>query len=208
MSAEHDDEERGGEELVAIRHEVLSDVEHAVGNLLQRMHHAARAASASLGMQGERLQSALDDLERLLELLFDYVSPVAVQVRPVDAGRIAESLTAQLRGQGAAELVSGAPAVQVLADPRMLSRSFLLLAVACGRDGESAAPLTIEVALDGAGDRVAFILQAASDAPTVASAHAKLAAAVAARLIELQGGELQASPQPTRPWAVILPVAS
>ena len=207
MSAEH--EERGGEELVAIRHEVLSDVEHAVGNLLQRMHHAARAASANLGMQGERLQNALDDLERLLELFFDYVSPVAVQVRAMDAGRIAESLAAQLRGQGAAELVMGAaPAVEVLADPRVLSRSFLLLAAACGRDGENAAPLSIEVALDGAGDRVAFMLHAASDAPTVASAHAKLAAAVAARLIELQGGELQASPQPTTPWTVILPVAS
>jgi len=203
VSAER--EERSGEQLVAVRHEVLNDVEHAVGNLLQRMHHAARAASASLGVQGERLQSALDDLERLLELLFDYVSPVEVQVRPVDAGRIAESLAAQLRGQGAAELAPGAPpAVEVLADPRILSRSFLLLAAACGRDGENATPLTIEVVRDGTGDRVAFVLHSAADAPPAATAHANLAAAVAGRLIELQGGELQ----PGRPWAVILPVAS
>ena len=103
-------EQRGDEQLVAVRREVLNDVEHAVGNLLQRMHHAARAAKAGLGPQGERLQNALDDLERLLELLFDYVSPVEVQVRPTDAERIAESLAAQLRAQGVAEVTHGAAA--------------------------------------------------------------------------------------------------
>src|SRR5215470_18429518 len=117
-------DDSGDEQLVAVRRAVLNDVEHAVGNLLQRMHHAARAAKGGLGEQGERLETALDDLERLLELLFDYVSPVEVQVRPTDAERIAESLAAQLRGQGAAELAPGAPpAVEVLADPRILSRS-------------------------------------------------------------------------------------
>ena len=202
-------EQQGGEQLVSVRREVLNDAEHAVGNLLQRMHHAARAARSGLGAQGERLQSALDDLERVLELLFDYVSPVEVQVRPIDAGRIAESLLAQLRAQGAAELAPGElPAVQVLADPRVLSRSFLLLALACTRDGEAGAPLVIETVPDTAGDRVAFLLRAADETPTAAAAYASLAAAVAARLIELQGGELHARAQPGCPWSVVLPLAS
>ena len=97
-------EERGEEQLVALRRTVLNDAEHAVGNMLQRLHHAARAATAGLGAQGERLQSTIDDLERLLELLFDYVSPVEVQVRPTAAERIAESLAAQLRAQGIGEV--------------------------------------------------------------------------------------------------------
>ena len=59
----------------------------------------------------------LTDLERLLELLFDYVSPVDVQVRPTDAERVAESLAAQLRGQGGEVAVAAVPAVRVLADP-------------------------------------------------------------------------------------------
>ena len=88
------------EQLVAVRREVLSDVEHAVGNLLQRMHHVARAAKAGLGPQGERLQQTLDELERLLELLFDYVSPVEVQMRPTAAAQIAESLAAQAARAG------------------------------------------------------------------------------------------------------------
>ena len=34
--------------LVALRRTVLNDAEHAVGNMLQRMHHAARAATAGM----------------------------------------------------------------------------------------------------------------------------------------------------------------
>ena len=201
-------DERGDEQLVAVRRAVLNDVEHAVGNLLQRMHHAARAAKVGLGAQGERLQGTLDDLERLLELLFDYVSPVEVDVRPTDAGRIAESLAAQLRAQGVAEVRLGSAAgARVLADPRVLSRSFLLLAQACARECDGG-PASIEVVQDPAGDRVQFLVQAHGGAAVPPTAHGSLAAAVAARLIELQGGELHERPQPACACAVVLPAAS
>jgi len=198
------------EQLVAVRRDVLNDVEHAVGNLLQRLHHAARAATAGVGSPGERLQGTLDDLERLLELLFDYVSPVAVQVRPTSADRIAESLAAQLRAQGTREVAHGAaPGLQVLADPRVLSRSFLLLAQACVREGDGNAALSIEIVPDPAGDRVQFLVQSASEAAAAAATpHGSLAAAVAGRLIELQGGELHAWPHPGCACAVALPVAN
>lgn len=202
-------EQRGDEQLVAVRREVLSDVEHAVGNLLQRMHHAARAAKDGLGPQGERLHNALDDLERLLELLFDYVSPVDVQIRPTAAEQIAESLAAQLRAQGVAEVTHGAAVtIDVLADPRVLSRSFVLLAQACARACEGGGPVAIEVVHDAAGDRVQFLVQSAADVPGVATPQSSLAAAVAGRLIELQGGELQARPRPACACAVVLPAAS
>lgn len=203
-------EERSDEQLVAVRRDVLSDVEHALGNLLQRMHHAVRSSQVALGAPGERLQGALDDLERLLELLFDYVSPVEVSVRPTDAERIAESLAAQLRGQGVAEVSHGAaPGLQVLADGRVLSRSFQLLAPACARVCEGVGPVAIEIVHDLVGDRVQFLVQATTAmAATPATAHADLAAAVARRLIELQGGELQARPRSACACAVVLPVVA
>jgi len=201
-------EQRDDEQLVAVRPDVLNDVEHAVGNLLQRLHHCARAATGGLGAQGERLQGALSDLERLLELLFDYVTPVEVQVRPIGAQRLAESLAAQLRGQGTVEIAAAVPAVEVLADPRVLSRTFLLLAQACGRDGEQVPPLTIAVEHDAAGERVQFVVEAAGDIPLTTSAQGNLAAAVAERLIELQGGELRAWPRSTCLCVVALPAAS
>lgn len=202
-------DERGDEQLVAVRRAVLNDVEHAVGNLLQRMHHAARTAKAGLGAQGERLQTTLDDLERLLELFFDYVSPVEVQVRPTDAERIAESLAAQLRAQGVSEVRLGATAAtRVLADPRVMGRSFLLLAQACARELDGAGPVAIDVVHDPAGDRVQFLVQSADGTAVAPTAFSSLAAAVAGRLIELQGGELHVRPQPACACAVVLPAAS
>jgi hypothetical protein len=201
-------EERGeNEQLVAVRRDVLNDVEHAVGNLLQRMHHAARSAKAALGPQGERLETALDDLERLLELLFDYVSPVDVEVRPSDAARIAESLVAQLRGHGLEVSLQGGAGVEVLADPRILSRSFLLLAQACAPQCNGSGALVVDVLPDPTGDRVEFVVRAAGELSGAPTAQAALAAAVAGRLIELQGGELRTRPQPTCACTVVLPAA-
>jgi hypothetical protein len=196
---------RVDEQLIAVRRVVLNDAEHAVGNLLQRMHHAARSAKAELGVHGERLESALDDLEHLLDLLFEYVSPVEVSVRATEADRVAESLAAQLRAQGA-ELVTprSAPGLHVLADTRVLSRSFLLLAQAWRGPRGAAEPIVIDVVHDHAEERVHFFVQEGTSEGTVQDG---LASAVAARLIELQGGELQARPRPTCACAVVLPVA-
>jgi hypothetical protein len=201
--------ERADERLVAVRTDVLNDVEHAVGNLLQRMHHAARTARSAPGVADDRLQGALGDLERLLELLFDYVTPVDVQVRPIAADRVAESLAAQVRGQGGGEVAfESIPAASVLADLRALSRSFHLLVQGCGRDWGAAGAVSVVVAQDGDGGRLTFALQTEVEMPPIASAQSSLAAAVAARLLELQGGELRERPRPGCVCAVVLPTAS
>jgi hypothetical protein len=192
---------RVDERLVAVREDVLNDVEHAVGNLLQRMHHAARSSRAEMGAHGERLETALADLERLLDLLFGYVSPVDVELRATDAERVAESLAVQLRGQGAEVTVAAVPAVRVLADLRALGRSFQLLS----ESRRWQARMTLEVRHDAAAERVEFALRGAADA-AAPGARGVLAAAVAARLLDLQGGELASQPDGT--CAVALPVAS
>lgn len=194
-------DDRADERLVAVREDVLNDVEHAVGNLLQRMHHAARSARAEMGVHGERLQAALSDLERLLDLLFGYVSPVDVALRATEAERVAESFAAQMRGQGVVVDVGVVPVVRVLADARALGRSFQLLAEA--RSWTGAGVLTLEVTHDAAAERVEFALRGAGEA-AVLGAQGALATAVAGRLIELQGGEVGAD---GCGCAVTLPVA-
>ena len=194
-------DERVDERLVAVREDVLNDVEHAVGNLLQRMHHAARSARAEMGAHGERLETALADLERLLDLLFGYVSPVDVELRPTDAERVAESLAAQLRGQGVEVAVAAVPAVRVLADTRALGRSFQLLAESRQWGGS----FSVDVRHDAAAERVEFCLRG-SEESVAPGAPGALAAAVAGRLIDLQGGELRQ--QPGGGCAVTLPVAN
>jgi hypothetical protein len=199
-------DKRDEEQLVALRTDVLSDVEHAVGNLLQRLHHVARAARASLGVQGERLQAGLEELEQLLGLFFDYVSPVELQLRTTDAAKIAESLAAQLRGHGAAVTIEPSTVPAVVADPRALSRCFALLAQASARDWDGAA-VAIAALRDASGERVEFEVRGAERAPGAAAAPGALATAVARRLIELQGGELRERPSAACTCCVVLPVA-
>jgi hypothetical protein len=198
--------ERTDEQLVALRTDVLSDVEHAVGNLLQRMHHVARSARSELGVQGERLQATLDELEQLLGLFFDYVSPVELRLCATDAARIAESLAAQLRGQGAAVTVAAASVPAVVADPRTLSRSFALLAQAGAREWEGAA-VEIAARRDASGERVEFEVRGGLRPAAATAAPGALATAVARRLIELQGGELRVRPSAACACSVVLPVA-
>jgi hypothetical protein len=201
-------EQPADERLVAVRADVLNDVEHAVGNLLQRMHHAARISRSEAGNSDDRLGNALADLERLLGLLFDYVSPVDVQVRAIAAERAAESLAAQLRGQGAGEVVVEAvPGLAVLADLRALSRCFQLLIEGGGRDWSAAASVSISARHDPDGDRLTFGLHTHAELPVPASAACTLAVAVAARLLELQGGELRER-VPGCVYAVVLPTAN
>lgn len=195
------------EYMVVLRRAVLHDVEHALGNLLQRLQHAARMVKGGAGVDGERLEAAVADLGRLLELLFDYVSPMPIQARPTDAAGVAESLALQVGVVSGLEIgCEASPAVRVLADPGVLQRSFLLLSRAYGGSWAQGAKVTAALVCDAAGERVRFEVEAPPGAAVVHTPQAGLAAAVAGRLIELQGGELVVTMQPQPRCAVLLPV--
>jgi hypothetical protein len=181
------------EQLVAVRPDVLGDAEHALGNLFQRVYHVTRLAREGLGGHADRLTEALESIERLLELVFDYVSPVEVDLRPIGAAKVLESLASQVRShRGAAGVSLGeCPALRVVGDPRVLGRSFQLLGSALGRDWERAAQVALEVAHDAEGERVCFMVHAGVGEAGPAAADANLAFAVAGRLIDLLGGYLQ-----------------
>ena len=123
------------EHLVAVRLGVLADAEHVVGNLLQRIQHLARLSERALGIEAARLQEAVAGLERLLQMLFDYVSPTQVCMRQTVAATIADSLLAEVRSHATGSVMVGERAsVAMVADRRLLSRSFQLLGQACGCD--------------------------------------------------------------------------
>jgi hypothetical protein len=184
------DEQRTREQLVAIRADVLADAEHALGNLLQRMYHVARVAREGLGPHADRLNGALGDLERVLELVFDYVSPVEVELRPTAAARVAESLAGQVRDfSNDAVSVRGDGDVRVMADARLLRRAFQLLARGLAREWQLAGPTAIVVSSDATSDRCELSVRCAvadGSRPT----DGNLALAVAGRLIDLLGGEI------------------
>lgn len=181
----------GGESLVAVRPEVLSDAEHALGNLFQRLYHVTRVAREGLGPHADRLTDAVRDLEQLLELLFDYVSPVDMELRPVGCGRVAESFASHLRGERPTRVVPGPWAAErVMADPRILARSFQLLARALPNCRNEVPEVVVVVHHDAVAQRIG--LRAALGADTQSrSPTAELAWEVAGRLVDLQGGDLQ-----------------
>lgn len=184
---------RDPDRLVAVQPDVLSGAEHALGNVLQRIHHVARNSRETLGPQSERLQAVLEELERLLELVFDYVSPIDLEISPVSAGRIADSLAANVRAHASYEVGVGAvPAMQIALDRRLLVRSFTLLTSALAWKWRCSSAASIEVVHDGESERLEFIVRArvSGDEDRVPNDHDDLAIAVARRLIELQGGEL------------------
>ncbi len=189
-------------EPAAAEVDVLGEIEHGFGNLLQRLRHAARAAA---GPQGERLQAGLDDLEGLLALMFDYVSPMPVQARPIALATVVESLCAQLRGRGASARPGALCSGTVRVDPRLLNRCWQLLGEACVPRLDAAGDWRIETRPSVAGDQVECTLYAVSGAvPETSDPRATLAAAVAGRLLALQGGALRRGAGADTPYVVRL----
>lgn len=195
------------EQLVAVRAEVLSDAEHALGNLFQRIYHLTRLTRDTLGPNGERLTSAVENVERLLELLFDYVSPVEVELRSVAALKVVESLASQVRSQSSAEVATPeCPPVYVVADARLLRRTFQLLVRAFARDIERASRIALGVSHDAERTEIGARIEVAD--PNQGGADANLAVAVAARLIDLNGGELRHGANAEGvSWSVALPTS-
>lgn len=179
---------------MAICPEVLNEAEHALGNLFQRIHHIARVAREGLGANAERMTGALANLQEILDLLFDYVTPQTLEMKPVGCDRIAESLVSNLRPFVIQDLKAGsAPAATIDADTRVLSRSLQVLAKARARELAAAQSVSVATAKDDARGAIDITLAVEGGEPIVLSGDVDLAWEVAARLIELQGGELRQS---------------
>ena len=161
----------------------------------------------ALGIEAARLQEAVAGLERLLQLLFDYVSPTQVCMRETVAATIADSLLAEVRSHATGSVMVGERAsVAMVADRRLLSRSFQLLGQACGCDWGAARHTAITVSHNRSLRRVEFRIDAEINGRPSRPNEAQLAVAVAARLIDLHGGELCCRSSATgMSWSFTLP---
>ncbi len=200
--------DRPGEVLVSVCPAVLHDAEHAVGNLLQRIHHTARVALAGAeAEERERVRLTLSDLERLLELLFDYVSPVQIAARPTDAAKVASSVVSHVRSHtsGSVEMVGEATG-RLMVDPRALTRCFQLIGDSLGDFWKESASVVVDVGSGQNGDGLEFAIRASDSVANTVDACGRVALAVAGRLIEMQGGELHWSSDPVGACRVVLPI--
>jgi hypothetical protein len=179
---------------VAICPEVLNEAEHALGNLFQRLHHITRVAREGLGANAERMTGALSDLQELLDLVFDYVTPLTLDARPIGCDRLAESVAANVRPFVVQQITTAsAPQANVDIDTRVLGRSLQVLAKARARELAAAQAVSVTAAHDPAGTTVEVAVALQGGHAAEPANDVDLAWEVASRLIELQGGELRQS---------------
>jgi hypothetical protein len=185
--------------------DVLRDAEHTLGNLFQRIYHATRLNRDGLGPHADRLTAALEDLEGVVELVFDYVSPVDLELRPIPAARVAESLLSHVTAQDKGNAALGdCPTVSVLADTRRLRQCFQLLRRACEHEWAVADQISISVRHDADAEQAEFLVSCTSASGSNGSRADSLLWAVAARLVELHGGALQHTPSAATSTCLIM----
>jgi hypothetical protein len=197
------------EHLVSVHPDVLRDAEHTLGNLFQRIYHATRLHREGLGPQADRLSAAVEDLEAVVQLIFDYVSPVDLELRAIPLSRIVESLGSAISARTKGKVLLGeCPVAPVLADSRHLRRCFQLLGRACESDWAQADQVAVTVRHDAAAEQAELLITSTRAPAGNGSRADSLLWAVAARLIDLHGGALDHTPSETmNVWLIALPTA-
>lgn len=203
-SARRDAEESG--RLVVIRPRVVENAEHVLGNLFQRLYHGVeRTRSLDAGV-AEDLAASVDEVERCLQLVLDYVAPFPPALESVPVGEVAESL-AQRVGERLGRKIDVACSVDgaVLVDPGRLGRAFAQMVPRLA----SGAPGRVSLQVVATGESMGLHLQLAGALLLPRTSMAELQWAVAEKLIEIHAGGLeeQAGPSGEVQWSVSLPRA-
>ena len=194
--------------LVVVQPSVLSTVDHAVGNLFQRVYHLIRTARNGNHETLAVLEESVHELQALLELFVDYVAPTVIQSRPLPAADLLLSCRRHLEeeiGSGRIDLRSAELAgVSVAADPARMARVFDLLSRALRRAvGPTGLRACAAVSGDGVYFEITFERLAARG-----DANDEVRRALAQKLIDLQGGELRECVAPDGvQWTVRVPVS-
>ncbi|GIW39893.1 MAG: hypothetical protein KatS3mg076_0470 [Candidatus Binatia bacterium] len=186
--------------LVVLSPAVLAEAEHALGNLFHRLHFFCRKAEGEgLPPVGETVAS----LEETFRLLFDYVSPLPLDLRCVPALAVVRSASAalpslRLECDGSVENKT----LQV--DSGRLSHAFALLGrfVRPGEAGTLEAKATSSSGPDGGSWLCLRVSLGSVVAPM------RLAWAVAEKIVESHGGNLVRSAEGEgEAWTLRLPLS-
>jgi len=199
-------------QIVVVRPRVVDTVGHVLGNMFQRIYHLVdRTREADLAAAGE-LDDSIRRLEGFLQLLMDYVSPLALSLQEVTVSDVADSLAHQLGdvvGQTVAIEAAGLAKAGLLVDPGRVTRAFgLLCAQLRPTSGAARVQLTATVA---SGPRALTLLVTVPGGCLFeGSSESEIRWAVAEKFLEMHGGMLQKSLTVTGDtlWEIMLPLQS
>ncbi len=190
--------------LVGVRPEVIAEVEHAFGNLFHRLHYSARKLASSGVEEASAFDEAIAELEDFLRLLLDYTSPLAVEPRGIAATAVIGSLRSALVGR-AEQLPPAMAECQTSVDPGRLSDAFQLMGYCLGESRER--QLEVDADDEAEGGPWLAISAAEPRRDVIAGGRRLLAWAVAQKLVEAQGGELDGRAEASGlRWTLRLPL--
>jgi hypothetical protein len=190
--------------LVGVRPEVIAEAEHAFGNLFHRLRYCVRKLATEGVESASVLDATIGELEDVLRLLLDYTSPLAIELRAVEASAVLGSLAAAVAATVALPDVGLTPARHLNVDPGRLSAAFQLMGYCLGGAGGREIRSGIEEDESGA-----WLVVEGVESPGngIATGRAVLAWAVAQKMVEAQGGLLFADPHTAGlRWSLRLPL--
>jgi hypothetical protein len=192
--------------LVVVQQHVLATVDHACGNIFQRLYHLIRTARAGGNHALPALEESVRELQALLELFVDYVAPMAIEIRPLRTADVSASFRHHLDealGIGRVVVVDVEVTGNVAVDPARLARVFHLLAQSLHEPAGHGGSHAVCAVVAGAGHFEIVI----EDVTPVKTPAAELRWALAEKLVDLQGGELRrVVTAETERWMLRLPV--
>jgi hypothetical protein len=196
-------------ELVVVQPKVLATVDHAFGNLFQRVYHLVRTARNGTAETFVVLEESVRELQGLLELFVDYVAPMPVQIRSLQATNLLLSFQRHLADAVGADRVQidcgDLLDVLVVVDPARMSRIFDLLSRTWHRVADATEIVRGRAALSSDGSH----LEITFDHVPGGGAHDEMRWALAQKLIDIQGGELrQLIAADGVRWTLRLPVSN
>lgn len=201
-----------GGRLVVVEPRVVENADHVFGNLFQRLYHGvSRVEDHAPALAGELADSARE-VEGALQLLLDYIAPFPPLLERFAAADLARSLAQRVEAGAGLRVALEVPAdaataPQVRVDPSRLGRAFDLMVARLAPAGPHGGGLraAVGVALEPATAVVWLRLPAQAVAPR--TSIGELRWAVAAKLVEIHGGSLEARDSGTGEalWTVVLP---
>lgn len=195
--------------LLRIDEAVVHDLSHELGNYFHKLYYwtdCIRSGATDLE-PGTSPTDALDDtlhrLQAFLNLALVYFEPAVVKAIAISGADVARALEALLRGENPAAEVEAtcspaAAAAPLLVDTGRLSTGFRTIARLLDAGAGTVLRLEADVVASGTpSGRLQITLSSTGGSPDAAARRAQRVVewAVAARMLELHGGELDTHEQ-------------